>query len=399
MTMKKLIFSLTVIALFAFLVSAQSGRRAKPTPTPVGSSASSASDDTDFSESKPTTGPSYSRRRSQQSAQPVQPKPDNTVTDASGDDVIKVETSLVTIPVSVYERSGVYVSGLRRNDFKVYEDGKEQEIAYFGTVEQPFSAILLIDVSGSTENKIKGIQAAAMTFIENMRPSDKVMVMEFDISTRTLCDFTSDKDVLARAIHKVGSGGGTALYSAVETVLKKKFDKVEGRKAIVLFTDGVDTSEFGFGGGEAGYEKSLAMAEESDAMIYPIYYNTYLEMAGITNGGVMGGTPTINTGPKQKGERPEDYAHGKAYLSELARLTGGKVYQSDATDGGMAAAFQGIAEELGNQYTIGYYSNGGGKTGDRKQIKVRVNRPGVAIRARDNYIVGQTPQKTPTATK
>ena len=100
-----------------------------------------------------------------------------------------------------------------------------------------------------------------------------------------------------------------------------------------------------------------------------------------------------------KGERPEDYAHGKAYLSELARLTGGKVYQSDATDGGMAAAFQGIAEELGNQYTIGYYSNGGGKTGDRKQIRVRVNRPGVAIRARDNYIVGDTPQKQPTATK
>ena len=73
--------------------------------------------------------------------------------------MIKVETSLVTIPVSVYERSGVYVSGLRRNDFKIFENGKEQEIAYFGTVEQPFSVILLIDVSGSTDNKIKWIQA------------------------------------------------------------------------------------------------------------------------------------------------------------------------------------------------------------------------------------------------
>jgi Ca-activated chloride channel family protein len=392
--MKKLFFSVTVIALFAFSVSAQSGRRAKPTPTPVGSTASRASDDRDFSESTPTSGPTYSRKRSQQSSQPVQPKPDNTVTDASGDDVIKVETSLVTIPVSVYERSGVYVSGLRRNDFKIFEDGKEQEIAYFGTVEQPFSAILLIDVSGSTDNKIKSIQAAAMSFVENMRPGDKVMVMEFDEGTRTLCDFTSDKDVLAKAIHKVGSGGGTALYSAVETVLKKKLSPVQGRKAVVLFTDGVDTSF-----NEGGDDKTLAMAEESDAVIYPIYYNTYLEMSGITNGGVMGGTPVINTGPKQKGERPEDYAHGRAYLSELARVTGGKVYQSDATDGGMAAAFAGIAEELGNQYTIGYYSNEPGKTGDRKQIKVRVNRPGVAIRARDNYIVGETPKKQPTAAK
>jgi Ca-activated chloride channel family protein len=397
--MKKLAFSTIALLLLTMWATAQSGRHAKPTPTPV-PSAVRPTEDADFSESKPTSGPTYSRKRSQQQTQvSVQPKPDNTVTDASGDDVIKVETSLVTIPVSVYERSGVYVSGLRRNDFKIFEDGKEQEIAYFGTVEQPFSAILLIDVSGSTDTKIKAIQAAAMSFVDNLRPGDKVMVMEFDESTRTLCDFTSDKAVLSKAIHKVGSGGGTALYHAVETVLKKKLDGVQGRKAVILFTDGVDTSEWGMGGGEAGYEKTLAMAEEGDAVIYPIYYNTYLEMSGITNGGVMGGTPTIYTGPKPKGMRPEDYAHGRAYLSELARLTGGKVYQSDATDGGMAAAFQGIAEELGNQYTIGYYSNDPGKNGDRKQIKVRVNRSGVAVRARDNYIVGQTPAKPPNAGK
>ena len=391
--MTKLIFSTVAITLFALSVMAQSGRRAKPTPTPV-SSAAAQGDDADYSESKPASGPSYVRRRAQQEPQPVQPKADNTVTEAAGDDVIKVETSLVTIPVSVYERSGVYVSGLRRNDFKIFEDGKEQEIAYFGTVEQPFSAILLIDVSGSTEGKIKAIQAAAMSFVDNLRPGDKVMVMEFDEGTRTLCDFTSDREVLSKAIHKVGSGGGTALYSAVETVLKKKLGPIQGRKAVVLFTDGVDTSF-----NDSGYDKTLAMAEEGDAVIYPIYYNTYLEMAGITNGGVMSGSPTIRTGPRYKGERPEDYAHGRAYLSELARLTGGKVYQSDATDGGMAAAFQGIAEELGNQYTIGYYSNEPGKTGERKQIKVRVNRANCAVRARDNYIVGQTQQKQPTATK
>jgi VWFA-related protein len=394
--MKKLFFYTIILSLFALSIGAQSGRRARPTPTPVGSgnSAVPSGDDNDFSESQPTSGPTYSRKRSQQTTQPVQPKADTSATDASGDDVIKVETSLVTIPVSVYERSGVYVSGLRRNDFKIFEDGKEQEIAYFGTVEQPFSAILLIDVSGSTDNKIKAIQAAAMSFVENLRPGDKVMIMEFDDRTRTLCDFTSDRDVLSNAIHKVGSGGGTALYSAVETVLNKKLSPIQGRKAIVLFTDGVDTSF-----NEGGYDRTLAMVEEGDAVVYPIYYNTYLEMRGITNGGLMGGTTTASRPSNQKGMSPEDYAHGKAYLSELARLSGGKVYLSDATDGGMAAAFQGIAEELGNQYTIGYYSNAGGKPGERKQIKVRVNRPSVAIRARDNYIVGETPQKIPTATK
>ncbi len=374
---------------------AQSGRHTKPTPTPVPTTSQVDADDPDFSESKPTNGPTYSHRRiDRESPKEVQPKADTSVTESGGDDVIKVETALVTIPVSVYERSGVYMTGLRRNDFKIFENGKEQEIAYFGTVEQPFSVIMLIDVSGSTETKIKSIQAAAMSFVDDLRPGDKVMVMEFDSGTRTLCDFTSDKEVLSRAIHKVGSGGGTALYGAVETTLKKKLGPIVGRKAVVLFTDGVDTSY-----DDSGYEKTLAMAEESEAVFYPIYYNTYLEMSGITNGGVMGGTPTINTGPRAKGERPEDYARGRAYLSELARVTGGKMFQSDATTGGMSAAFEGIAEELGNQYTIGYYSSEGGKPGERKQIRVRVNRSNVAVRARDNYIVGETPKKPPTASK
>ena len=129
-----------------------------------------------------------------------------------------------------------------------------------------------------------------MSFVDNLRPGDKVMVVEFDQSDSTLCDFTSDRIVLAKAIHKVGSGGGTALYHAVETVLKKKLEKIDGRKAVVLFTDGVDTTPFG----ESGYDKTLAMAEEGDAVIYSVYYNTYLEMSGITSGGgPMSGMPTI----------------------------------------------------------------------------------------------------------
>ena len=394
--MKKLLFSVLVIAAISIPLVAQSGRRVvRPTtPSAPASSTALADDDDKFSESQPTNGPSYARHKKTDKAVEVRPKTDTTVTESTGDDVIKVETSLVTIPVSVYERSGVYVSGLRRNDFKIFEDGKEQEIAYFGTVEQPFSVILLIDVSGSTDNKIRAIQEAASSFVDQLRPGDKVMVMEFDESVKTLCDFTNDRAVLSNAIHKVGAGGGTALYSAVENVLKKKLTGIEGRKAVVLFTDGVDTSP-----NDSGYEKTLGMAEESDAVFYSVYYNTYFEMRGITSGGVMSGTPTLSRPPDVKGMRAEDYAHGRAYLSELSRLTGGKVFQSDATTGGMSAAFEGIADELGNQYTIGYYSSEGGKTGDRKQIKVRVNRGNVAVRARDNYIVGEAPQKKAAGVK
>lgn len=390
--MKKILISAFTAFLCFASVWAQSGRKAAPQPK---SAPSTSVQDDEYSESKPTTGATYSRlKQDKRPEAKVQPKPDETKNENISDtDSIKVDTNLVSVPVSVYERSGVYISGLRRTDFKIFEEGKEQEIAYFGNAEVPFSVILLIDVSGSTDNKIKSIQAAAMSFIEQVRPGDRVMVAEFDSDVTTLCDFTSDRETLAKAIRKVGSGGGTALYRAVDFVLKKKIGNVKGRKAIVLFTDGVDTSY-----SDSGYERTLAMAEEGDAVIYSVYYNTYLEMRGINTGGVMSGIPDISRPPDVKGYRAEDYAKGKVYLNELARLTGGKVFQSDATSGGMSAAFVGIAEELGNQYTLGYYSSEGGNVGQRKQIRVRVNRPNVAVRARDYYIVGESPQQ-PAASK
>jgi hypothetical protein len=169
-----------LILLIAGVSFAQSGRKAKapaPTSTPV---ADSPADRSEYSESAPTTGPSYSRKRPKAQAdapKTVQPTADNK---ASGDeDIIRVSTDLVTVPVSVFERSGIYVSGLRRNDFKVFDNGKEQEIAYFGNNEVPFSVVLLIDTSGSTDTKIADIQNAALEFVGNLLPADKVMVMQF----------------------------------------------------------------------------------------------------------------------------------------------------------------------------------------------------------------------------
>jgi Ca-activated chloride channel family protein len=381
--MKKYLLAVTVISLLSVSLAAQSGRRAKPGATPLPAVTSSPDSDDQYSESRPTDGFSYSKKR-REAPVAVQPKVDTSA--SSDEDTIKVETNLVSIPVSVYERSGVYVGGLRRSDFKIFEDGKEQEIAYFGTTEVPFSVVLLIDVSGSTDNKIRQIQAAAMSFIGDLRPTDRVMIVEFDLTVNTLCDFTSDRAVLEKAVHKVGSGGGTALYHAVETVLKKKFKDVQGRKAVVLFTDGVECS---MGLGSGGYEDTLGLAEESDAVVYSVYYNTYFDSMGIGGGGgPMSGIPTISKPSNAPCDNPEAYTRGRTYLQELARLTGGKMFRAEATTGGLSAAFEGIAGELGKQYTIGYYPQEPGGNGQRKRIKVRVNRSNVAVRARDNYIVG-----------
>ncbi len=296
-------------------------------------------------------------------------------------DVIRVETELVTVPVSVFDRNGLYIPNLQQSDFKIFEDGVEQEIAYFGNSDKPFTVVLLLDTSLSTNYKIEEIRAAATAFVDQLRSQDAVMVIEFDGDVNVLTNVTNNRSRIYKAIGKADFGYGTSLYDAVFFSLKKRLDKIEGRKAIVLFTDGVDTTSE-----KAGYDTTLKAAEESDAMVFPIYYNTY-----DWNSSDAGSIPVLRS---QSGTTAEEYELGRKYLAELAEYTGGRVFSPEATPGGLVRAFEGIAEELRRQYNIGYIPRTAGTPGQRKQIRVRVNRPGLVLRARDSYIVGAP--KTPS---
>lgn len=303
------------------------------------------------------------------------------------DEVLKVETNLITIPVSVFDRNGLYIPGLEQEDFKIFENGKEQEIAYFGTTDKPFTVILLIDTSPSTAYKIEEIQAAATAFVDQLKPQDSVMVIEFASNINVLTEPTNDRQKIYKAIRRADWGDGTSLYDAVDFSLRKRLSKIAGRKAIVLFTDGVDTTSM-----RAGYDSTIDVAEESDAMIFPIYYNTYSGGSGGSgspvpniNGGVLGTRGGIFN---PRGQSAADYQRGRQYLNELAAYTGGRVFRPESTPGGLTTAFEGIAEELRRQYNIGYVPLDEGKPGQRKEIKVRVDRPNLVVRARDSYIVG-----------
>jgi len=379
-------FSTAFLFLFCFvsIVSAQSGRRITPTPTPTPQAVDDASE---YSESKaskrikPSTEPRFRGVNAGNDAT-VQPKSIETP-NGDEDEVVKVETNLVTIPVSVFDRNGLYIPNLRRTDFKIFEDGKEQEIAYFGTSEKPFTVVLLLDTSPSTEYKIDEIRQAAIAFVDQLKAQDSVMVIEFDANVHVLTEATNDRQRIYKAIGEADFGGGTSLYDAVDFSLRKRLSKIEGRKAIVLFTDGVDTTS-----SKAGYDSTIRDAEESDSLIFPIYYNTYFQNRH--SGGVLSSPfPFPGSGQRQvRGTRPQDYALGRKYLDELAESTGGRVFRPEATAGGLTAAFEGIAEELRRQYSIGYYPSEEGRAGQRKNIKVRVNRPNLVIRSRDSYIVG-----------
>jgi Ca-activated chloride channel homolog len=155
---------------------------------------------------------------------------------------VRIETSLVSIPVAVLDRQGRFVPGLRKGDFRIFEDEVEQEIEWFAAVEVPFHLVLLLDTSRSTVFRLEEIQQAAIDFVDQLRPQDRVMVISFDDAVSVDSEFTSDRRQLRLAIRNTRTGTSTRLYDTVELAITERLDEVEGRKAIVLFTDGTDTA-------------------------------------------------------------------------------------------------------------------------------------------------------------
>ncbi len=331
----------------------------------------------------------------------AKPKP----TPPAGDDeIIKIETNLVTMPVAVLDRDGRFISGLQKNDFKIFEDGIEQKVDYFQSVEQPFTVVLLIDVSPSTQFKIEEIQEAAITFVDQLRPADRVMVVSFDEHVHVLTQPTNDRYRLKSAIREAQFGDGTSLYEAVDYVINNQLRQIQGRKAVVLFTDGVDTTSR-----RANYQSTVREAEEVDGLFYTIRYDTSRDMNGGGGGGypgrrqsgrvtmadilaqiMMGGNVNMGGGG---GASSAEYEKGRQYLEALAQASGGRKFEAQSIYN-VDSAFSGIAEELRRQYSLGYYPEKVGNLGDRRQIKIRVMRPEVVVRAKNSYIVGQTNRNT-----
>ncbi len=319
-------------------------------------------------------------------------------------DVIRVDTSLVMVPVTVLDRNGRYVPLLRRENFRVHENGVEQKIAYFATTDAPFSVVLLIDTSGSTRLRLDDIQDAAIKFVDKLKPSDSVMVMSFDDRIEVRCKATTDRNVITKAIRRTRTGGGTRLYDAVEDILNKQLKTIPGRKAVVLFTDGVDTTSH-----RASYDSTIRLAEESDAPIYVVDYDTSGSGSIYGGGGIPvpgGGRGTILGLPLPRpgipgttgGATPGDYKRAVKYLHALSDKTGGRFYSGDSLFG-IGQAFTWIAEELGRQYSLGYYPSTAGKNGERRQIKVKTTEADLVVKARDSYIYSDKSQKFSQVTR
>lgn len=305
------------------------------------------------------------------------------------DDVIRVKTTLVNSPVLVIGRDGKFVPNLKREDFEVFENGVKQEIAYFAPVENPFTVAILIDTSRSALFDLQDIQEAAIAFVEKMRANDRALVVTFSNEVTVLAEPTSDQEALRTAIRSAKPGGNTRVYEALKSVLGERLARVEGRTALVLFTDGVDNDSR-----TATFESTLKQAAKSDTLIYPVQFSTYDYIKARSSSSEF-------KPPEGSGFSEQDYQRADVFLHQLAETCGTGVYPAfDISD--LERAIGSIVDELHNEYSIGYYPRTKGQPGETRTVEVRVNRPQLGVRARSGYVVDQsgavvrTPKKETT---
>ncbi|MCA1579392.1 MAG: VWA domain-containing protein [Acidobacteria bacterium] len=183
-------------------------------------------------------------------------------------ETLKIDTNLVTVPVIATDINGSYVADLKQEEFALMEDGVAQPIAFFGKVSMPFHVVLMLDTSSSTQDKLRLIQQAAYTFVQQLQPADRVKVISFDDQVRDLNEFTNNRETLRKAIDGTKSGSGTKVYDAMELALNT-IRRIQGRKAIVIFTDGMDWHS-----DKASFNSNVRWLDEEGVIVYPIRYDT-----------------------------------------------------------------------------------------------------------------------------
>jgi Mg-chelatase subunit ChlD len=220
---------------------------------------------------------------------PAPTQPETPPQEPQDIETLKTDTDLVTVPLIASDKSGTYITDLKQEEFAIFEDGVQQQIAFFGKVAAPFHVVLMLDTSSSTQDNLKQIQQAAIAFVEQLQPVDRVKVISFDDSVKDLNEFTSNRETLRSAIYSTRSGAGTKVYDAVELALNT-IRTIRGRKAIVIFTDGMDWHS-----DHATFDGTVRWLDEEGVMVYPIRYDTRATTERLAREQSGGGAPQLPT--------------------------------------------------------------------------------------------------------
>ncbi len=266
------------------------------------------------------------------------------------EDVVRVNTDLVVLNATVLGKDGKFVSGLRRADFHILEDGKEQKLASFSAAETPFAAAIVIDTSGSMDARLTLARSAAIQFLDGLREADVAAVYNFDYKVEQLQDFSPGRDLPPKAFG-LRAKTTTALNDAVLRAADDLAVRPEKRRAIVVLSDGGENAS------RASSDKALNHALAGGATIYAVNMSE---------------------------EGPARDIVGSSILKNLAAKSGG---QYISTPGGqkLRDAFASIFEELSHQYTLSYVSSNRERDGKWRAVEVRLARPEITVRTRKGY--------------
>ena len=268
------------------------------------------------------------------------------------DDVVKVDASIVVLNAIITDSKGRHVPGLKQSQFTILENGVEQEIATFTTEETPYAAVILLDTSGSMDQRIALARSAAIRFLDGLRENDNAEIYRFDSKVTLVQKFSNSRDVDEK-IFDLRADGMTSLNDAIYKAAVDLSARPEKRRAIIVLSDGMDTSS-----GRSA-DKALKAALAANAVIYTV------DMSSVATDG-------------------RSRQQNQGVLRQYAEKSGGMFV---ATPGGaaMRAAFESIVDELGNQYTIAYEPKNTTKDGKWRTVEVRVAKSNLTIRTRKGY--------------
>ena len=335
------------------------------------------------------------------------------------DDIVRVETQIVDVPVVVTDKDGKPILNLKQSNFIIYEDGKRQEVTEFSATAAPFEVALLLDTSGSTRQDLNLIKRAAESFIASLRAGDRVSIIAYKTEvidnratavSEVLINLTDDRNKLKTALENVKTTNGTPYYDSLLQVVEKVFgekpaDAFRGRRALVALTDGVDSVSAG------DFEEVREKFAESGIVSYFVQINTrdFFEenLLGDCQFAIRFSVAQLNRYyrtfyPNSNVEKVLDfcklgdferldiskrlYELADKEMQNLAKNSGGKVFPV-ADLNGARTAFKKVADEIGTKYSLGYYSSNEKRDGAFRKIKVEVTGvpAGVQIRAREGY--------------
>lgn len=337
-------------------------------------------------------------------------------------DVVRVDTKLVSVPAVITNSAGRPLVGLRQENFVVFEDNQPQAIANFGTTEAPFEIALLLDTSGSTRDDVALIRRAANAFIDALRPSDRVAITAFNSERRgndivaaveVLSPLTGNRSSLQKAISNLGAANGTPFYDALDRVVRDVFreapgEEVRGRRAVVALTDGVDSAS------ETDFATARARLLGAGIACYFIQVNTedFVEDR-LLKDCADDGRLSLSAKQLERYRRiflprakSEDFSNfcqmgpfermqisrqlynlARREMNDLSQASGGRNFAA-ATLQEARAAFAQVANEIGTQYSLGYYPTNKNRDGKFRTIRVELRgiKEKAQVRAREGYV-------------